>query len=129
MNSGCFPFFLALQVAIFLNLCQALNESVGGRLTIPELTVQPCLDEGGEDSAECQQALQDLSYDPFYLQLFSGGSESSGNLRLPHFPIWMIGLSKEVGVRFYCPVVIDSYLGYSIHTASLRSGECLEGSP
>ena len=57
---------------------QALNESVGGRLLIPELTVQPCLDEGGADSAECQQSLEDLGFDPFYLQQFPGGSESTG---------------------------------------------------
>ena len=58
---------------------QALNESVGGRLLIPELMVQPCLDEGGAESAECQQSLEDLGYDPFYLQKFPGGSESTGN--------------------------------------------------
>merc|ERR1712117_805132 len=59
---------------------QALNESVGGRLLIPELMVQPCLDEGGADSAECQQSLEDLGYDPFYLQKFPGGSESTGQV-------------------------------------------------
>ena len=84
---------------------QALNESVGGRLLIPELTVQPCLDEGGADSAECQQSLEDLGYDPFYLQQFPGGSESTGRnfQRAKYYK--MAPLTRKF---------------------SLRSGECLD---
>ena len=82
---------------------QALNESVGGRLLIPELTVQPCLDEGGADSAECQQSLEDLGYDPFYLQQFPGGSESTGTDFKNQF-VELVPLNQS----------------------SIRSGECLD---
>ena len=57
---------------------QALNDSVGGRLSVPQLTVQPCLEEGGGDTAECQQSLDDLGYDPYYLEAFPGGFTHQG---------------------------------------------------
>ena len=57
---------------------QALNDSVGGRLLIPEPIVQPCLNEGAEGSEECQESLELLGYDPYYIQQFSGGSMSTG---------------------------------------------------
>ena len=58
---------------------RALNESVHGRLGIPYLTVEPCLESDHEFDAEiCQKSLQKLSEDPFYLQQFPGGVQSTG---------------------------------------------------
>ena len=58
----------------------ALNESVHGRLTIPHLTVEPCfnLNETTIDGESCERSLHRLGEDPFYLQQFPGGVQSTG---------------------------------------------------
>lgn len=67
----------------------ALNESVHGRLSIPYLTVEPCLvvDETTSDASDgetCERSLERLGEDPFWIQQFSGGVESTGtNYSLP----------------------------------------------
>ena len=57
---------------------QSLNESVHGRLSIPHLTIQPCLEYDNYDDAACHKSLEDLGKDPFFLQQFPGGVESTG---------------------------------------------------
>ena len=57
---------------------QSLNESVHGRLSIPHLTIQPCLEYNNYDDAACHKSLEDMGKDPFFLQQFPGGVESTG---------------------------------------------------
>ena len=69
---------------------KSLNESVHGRLSIPHLTIEPCLGNdatfiNGEES--CQRSLERLGEDPFYFQQFPGGVEATGKcLKLNWFP-------------------------------------------
>ena len=46
-------------------------------MSIPQLTIQPCL-ENHEDE-NCHKSLEMLGEDPFYLEQFPGGVESTGN--------------------------------------------------
>ena len=56
---------------------EAFNVTVKGRLSIPVSPVQPCLDEGGE-SMSCKEALKRIGEDPFWLEQFSGATQSTG---------------------------------------------------
>ena len=55
---------------------KSLNESVHGRLSIPHLTVQPCLED--YETETCQESLEKMGEDPFYLEQIPGGVESTG---------------------------------------------------
>ena len=68
-NQPCWP---------SLEQWNSLNESVHGRLSIPQLTIQPCLEDINYDDAACQRSLENLGKDPFYLQQFPAGFESTG---------------------------------------------------
>ena len=54
----------------------ALNLTVGGRLLIPYSPIEPCLNQ--PESEDCQEALHKLGEDPYWLQTFPGGTESTG---------------------------------------------------
>ena len=58
----------------------ALNESVQGRLSIPQFTFQSCLDSTPEEEASCQRSLEQLGEDPLWIEQFPGGSESTGQV-------------------------------------------------
>ena len=58
----------------------ALNQSVQGRLSIPHLTFESCLDSAPEDESSCQRSLEQLGEDPFWIEQFPGGSESTGQV-------------------------------------------------
>jgi len=57
----------------------AFNLTVNGRLSVPESPVQPCLEEGGE-SMNCKEALKRIGQDPFWLELFPGATQSTGQV-------------------------------------------------
>ena len=69
-----------------LDQWDALNKSVNGRLSIPHLTVEPCLADGPTE--ECEKSLEKLGEDPFYLQQFPGGSQQTGNWNI-YSIIWL----------------------------------------
>ena len=57
----------------------SLNNSVHGRLSVPHLTIKPCLeDDRIFNTKTCHEALEKLGEDPFYLQQFPGGVQSTG---------------------------------------------------
>ena len=54
-------------------------------LSIPQLTIQPCLSEDTTPNnfeESCEQSLKKLGEDPFYLEQFPGGVESTGKKKL-----------------------------------------------
>ena len=55
----------------------SLNNTVNGRLSIPESPVQPCLED--EKSESCHAALKRFGADPFWLELSPGATQSTGN--------------------------------------------------
>lgn len=58
-----------------------LNKTIGGRLSIPKSPIDPCLDSvrRNNDPDSCIAALNDFGKDPFWVQTFSGGFQSTGN--------------------------------------------------
>ena len=57
-----------------------LNKTVHGRLRIPISPIHSCLDDGilDHDPDSCITALSDFGKDPFLVQTFSGGTQSTG---------------------------------------------------
>ena len=60
---------------------KSLNESVHGRLSIPHLSIEACLENDAtfkNEEESCERSLKRLGEDPFYFQQFPGGVESPG---------------------------------------------------
>lgn len=57
-----------------------LNTTVNGRLRLPLSPFAPCLDKQNlkEDPESCQAAVKNFKQDPFWLQTFSGATQSTG---------------------------------------------------
>ena len=57
-----------------------LNKTVHGRLEIPYSPIQPCLDnqKQADNPHSCIDALNKFGKDPYFVQTFSGGTQSTG---------------------------------------------------
>ena len=61
---------------------KSLNESVHGRLSIPHMSIESCLENDvtlKNEKESCKRSLERLGEDPFYFQQFPGGVECPGN--------------------------------------------------
>lgn len=80
------PLRILLNTKIYwlMSWCwSCINEVNDWVLSIPHLTIHPCLsDEPTSNDFEetCEQSLQRLGEDPFYLEQFPGGVESTGKI-------------------------------------------------
>ena len=64
-------------------LTSTFNELNDWVLSVPHMTIQPCLSEENTSNnyeESCEQSLENLGKDPFYLEQFPGGVESTGKI-------------------------------------------------
>ena len=77
-------FLLNTKILVYvLKGSSCINEVNDWVFSIPHLTIHPCLsDEPTSNDFEetCEQSLQRLGEDPFYLEQFPGGVESTGKI-------------------------------------------------